>query len=125
MTAAALAFVPVFGLASVPAERGVAVASAAAPIFFQRALAAVPVVLVVAVPVFGLVSVLAERDVAAASGLARLAVARALAAGSVAVAVAAVVFGLASVLAGRAFALFALPVAARWSIGSFPLLTGC
>jgi hypothetical protein len=100
VTAAALVFVvavPVFGLASVLAERAVAVVSALALIFFERVLAAAPVVFIVAAAVFGLASVLAERDVAVVSGLALTGVEHAL--------VAVAVFVLAAFLADRAFAL--------------------
>ena len=116
MTAAALVSLAVLGLASVLAERDVAVVFGLALFFFERAPVAAPVVFVVAVAVFGLASVLAEHDVAVVSDLGLTVVARA---------PAAVVFGAVFVLAvfhaDRVFALPAIPAAHRPLCWSLPM----
>ena len=65
---AALVFAAVFALVAAVAERAVAVVSGPALIFFERALVAAAVLVVVAA-VFGLVAAVAERVVAVASDL--------------------------------------------------------
>lgn len=90
----------VVGLAFVLAERGVVVVFRLVLIFFERALAVVPAVLVLVAAVFDLAFVLVERVVA-------------------------VVFRLVLIAAGRVLAAFALPssVPAHWSACSFPPMT--
>ena len=123
MTAAALVSLAVLGLASVLAERDVAVVFGLALFFFERAPVAAPVVFVVAVAVFGLASVLAEHDVAVVSDLGLTVVERAPAAVVVFFVVVAV-FVLVAFLADRAFALPAIPAAHRPLCWSLPM-TGC
>ena len=98
MTDAVVVSLAVFGLASVLAERDVAVVSGRGLIFFERALVAAPVVFAVAV--FGLASVLVEHAVAVVSGLGLIFAARAPAAAVGFVSA----FGLAAVVAEHAVA---------------------